>query len=184
MRPIRRRDRLDERRLAALLESERPQPSDDLVRRLAAELHSPRGRGLLTHRLVLASVVSIVALVALGSIGGIGSAFAAAGKAASSVVKTASNSSNSNSSSSSNSKIKICHATGSLTNPYVEIEVSTSGLNGHGGHTGDIIPAPTGGCPGGKTPGEDQYKPGKGSGDKNQVHFKEGKCKEKKDKKK
>lgn len=80
-------------------------------------------------------------------------------------------------------RIKICHATGSITNPYVEIEVGANGLNGHGGHTGDIIPAPAGGCPGGDTPGEDQYKPGKGCGDKNHVHFKEGECKEKKEKK-
>lgn len=33
------------------------------------------------------------------------------------------------------------------------------------------------------SPGDDQYKPGKGCGDKNHVHFKEGQCKDKKDKK-
>lgn len=46
-------------------------------------------------------------------------------------------------------KITICHATGSETNPYVEITISVNGLNGHGGHHdgADIVPAPAGGCP-------------------------------------
>jgi hypothetical protein len=46
-----------------------------------------------------------------------------------------------------NGKITICHATSSNTNPYNEITVSINGLNGHGTHAGDIIPAPAGGCP-------------------------------------
>jgi hypothetical protein len=44
-------------------------------------------------------------------------------------------------------KITICHATGSEKNPYVKITVSVNGLNGHGGHSGDIIPVPANGCP-------------------------------------
>ena len=47
----------------------------------------------------------------------------------------------------SDGKITICHATGSQTNPYNEITVSVDGLNGHGTHEGDIIPAPEAGCP-------------------------------------
>ncbi len=43
--------------------------------------------------------------------------------------------------------ITICHATGSASNPYVVITISTNGLNGHGDHEGDIIPMPAGGCP-------------------------------------
>ena len=46
-----------------------------------------------------------------------------------------------------NGKITICHATGSNTNPYNKITVSFNGLNGHGNHVNDIIPAPAGGCP-------------------------------------
>jgi Tol biopolymer transport system component len=47
-----------------------------------------------------------------------------------------------------NEKVTICHATGSATNPYVEITISDQGvLNGHLKHDGDIIPAPAGGCP-------------------------------------
>lgn len=44
-------------------------------------------------------------------------------------------------------KITICHATGSVKNPYVMITVSVNGLDGHGSHNRDIIPAPAGGCP-------------------------------------
>jgi len=47
-----------------------------------------------------------------------------------------------------NNKISLCHATGSATNPYVEISVSVDGAtNGHAKHPGDIIPAPADGCP-------------------------------------
>jgi hypothetical protein len=44
-------------------------------------------------------------------------------------------------------RITICHATGSETNPYNEIIVSVNGLNGHGTHEDDLIPAPEEGCP-------------------------------------
>jgi hypothetical protein len=44
-------------------------------------------------------------------------------------------------------KIMICHATGSVKNPYVLITVDINGLNGHNQHAGDIIPAPAAGCP-------------------------------------
>ncbi len=44
-------------------------------------------------------------------------------------------------------KITICHATGSDKNPYNNITVSVNGLNGHGKHERDIIPAPAGSCP-------------------------------------
>jgi hypothetical protein len=47
--------------------------------------------------------------------------------------------------------ITICHATGSATNPFVEITIDENGLNGHGDHPDDIIPAPAGGCPGATT---------------------------------
>jgi hypothetical protein len=44
-------------------------------------------------------------------------------------------------------KIKICHATGSVSNPYEKIKISASALNGHGDHACDLIPAPDAGCP-------------------------------------
>ncbi|MEX2195177.1 MAG: hypothetical protein WD844_07805 [Thermoleophilaceae bacterium] len=45
-------------------------------------------------------------------------------------------------------KTTICHATGSDTNPYVEITIANPALPAHRRH-GDIVPAPAGGCPGG-----------------------------------
>ncbi len=44
-------------------------------------------------------------------------------------------------------KVKICHATGNPTNPYIELEVSFIGLDGHANDKNDLIPAPAGGCP-------------------------------------
>lgn len=43
-------------------------------------------------------------------------------------------------------KITICHATGSVTNPFTEITINENSLRGHADHSGDIIPAPVGGC--------------------------------------
>jgi hypothetical protein len=45
-------------------------------------------------------------------------------------------------------KVTLCHATGSTTNPYVEITVADAGAtNGHAKHAGDIIPMSETGCP-------------------------------------
>ena len=54
-------------------------------------------------------------------------------------------------------KVSICHATGSESNPYVQITVSENSLkgNGHASHAGDLIPAPAAGCPGGGHDGGD-----------------------------
>jgi hypothetical protein len=53
-----------------------------------------------------------------------------------------------------NGKTTICHATGSETNPYVQITVSNNALAAHSRHQGgrDIIPAPKEGCPPGEQP--------------------------------
>ena len=50
-------------------------------------------------------------------------------------------------------KQTLCHATGSSTNPYVEITISNNGVPAHDRHQNDedIIPAPAGGCPGGSS---------------------------------
>jgi Ca2+-binding RTX toxin-like protein len=47
-----------------------------------------------------------------------------------------------------NEKVTICHATGSATNPYVEITISVNALPAHLRHQDgrDIIPAPVTGC--------------------------------------
>lgn len=46
-------------------------------------------------------------------------------------------------------KTTLCHATGSDTNPYVEITISDRAVKAHDHHQDgrDIIPAPAGGCP-------------------------------------
>jgi hypothetical protein len=46
-------------------------------------------------------------------------------------------------------KTTICHATGSATNPYVEITIPPPAIQAHARHQDgrDIIPAPAGGCP-------------------------------------
>ncbi|MFL5913803.1 MAG: hypothetical protein ACJ768_24975 [Gaiellaceae bacterium] len=47
-------------------------------------------------------------------------------------------------------KMTVCHATGSATNPYVEISIPPPAVRAHSRHQDgrDIIPAPAGGCPG------------------------------------
>lgn len=46
-------------------------------------------------------------------------------------------------------RVTICHATAAANNPYVTITVSVNStvLEGHRAHSGDLIPAPSGGCP-------------------------------------
>ncbi|HJR26766.1 MAG TPA: hypothetical protein VJ804_14910, partial [Acidimicrobiales bacterium] len=54
-------------------------------------------------------------------------------------------------------KITICHATGSASNPFVEITISVNAIPAHLNHQEgrDIIPAPGGRCPGGVVDPED-----------------------------
>ena len=42
--------------------------------------------------------------------------------------------------------VTICHATNSLSSPYIQMTVSESAVAAHQGHDGDIIPAPPTGC--------------------------------------
>src|SRR5687767_38727 len=49
------------------------------------------------------------------------------------------------------SKVTICHATRSATNPYEMVTVSDNG-RAHAGHGNDINPAPATGCPAGEGP--------------------------------
>lgn len=61
-----------------------------------------------------------------------------------------------------NGKVTICHATGSYTNPYVEITISVNALGAHYRHQNneDIIPAPPYGCPNGEVAeGEGEPEP-------------------------
>jgi hypothetical protein len=51
-------------------------------------------------------------------------------------------------------KETICHATGSVTHPYVQITISENAVEAHRRHQNgqDIIPAPAAGCPGEPVP--------------------------------
>jgi hypothetical protein len=46
-------------------------------------------------------------------------------------------------------RVTICHATGSATNPYVEITIPETAVRAHQRHQDgrDVVPAPEGGCP-------------------------------------
>jgi hypothetical protein len=59
-------------------------------------------------------------------------------------------------------KVTLCHRTGSQTNPYVMITVSTSAIPAHTKH-GDIIPAPAAGCPAVAPTAPKNAKPGNGN---------------------
>ena len=63
-------------------------------------------------------------------------------------------------------KTTLCHATGSETNPYVTITISNHAVEAHRRHQHgeDIIPAPSGGCPGGTSGGDNPGTPGGGGG--------------------
>jgi hypothetical protein len=45
-------------------------------------------------------------------------------------------------------KRTVCHRTASKTRPYVKLRLSAKQLAAHAKHAADIIPAPSGGCPG------------------------------------
>jgi hypothetical protein len=95
-------------------------------------------RRFVPGRLAAGFALTLVFLVAAGSLGGIGHAASAAGKAVSAVTTAASPRA---------TTVSICHATGTPSSPYVLTTVSSSGLGGHGSHSGDLVPAPSGGCP-------------------------------------
>jgi hypothetical protein len=52
-------------------------------------------------------------------------------------------------------KVTICHATGSMSNPYVVITVDVHALKAHASHQDgrDVIPVPSAGCPAAGTTG-------------------------------
>ena len=186
------------------LRDARPRARDELVTGIVDRVSS--ARTLRAPRLAIAIAASVLTALLFASVGGLDYAAAAAKGAQEAVGKaakpnpsskgkddgnedvdndkdngTSNGKGNGNADDedaaerSGDGKTTICHATASSSNPYVTITISNSALSAHSNH-GDIVPAPAGGCPG-KTPGEDQYKPGKGCGDKNHVHFKEGQCK-------
>ena len=128
------------------------EPSDDFVRNLATEVRSSRVRTAMRSRRVLAAVVtSGLMLIPFAAFGGIGYAAQAAKSAAQSVSGGGSQSS-----------------------------AKTNGQgNAQGGSNtqGNVDSNSNSNTPATNTPDEDQYKPGKGCGDKNHEHDRENECK-------
>ena len=89
--------------------------------------------------------------------------------ACASVVSAGGNATNGNDDDDPNeAKVTICHKTGSATNPYVEITVS-SNSKGHSKHAGDIIPAPEDGCPTTGAPTDEDDEDDAGEANTNKV---------------
>jgi len=137
------------------LRSERPAPRPEFLRAVASRVDARRVRTSLRLRVAFASGLTLAMFVAVASVGAVSYAASGAQKAAKSfsfVLTSASNGTSTNATNTTGDKTTICHATGSVTNPYVEITISNSALDAHRRHQDreDIIPAPATGCPGGE----------------------------------
>ena len=143
------------------LRARRPQPRDEFVRTLAARVHAaPRFRHRVAAlRIALGSGVSALFVAALVPAGGLGYATGAVSRATTAVSHTVATthdpSHDANHDATHGDHVTsgqheygtpICHRTHSASNPFVYIRVSQEALHAHVAH-GDIIPAPTSGCP-------------------------------------
>lgn len=127
------------------------QPRDEFVRELSTEVRSSRTRtGLGSRRALAAALTSAALLIPFAAFGGIGYAAQAAKSAAQSI----SGGGNGNSQSSANSNGKGSNGSASA--------------NANGVQSSAVSSA---------NPADDQYKPGKGCGDKNHIHQRENECK-------
>jgi hypothetical protein len=165
-------------RIEALL-SDRPRAPRHLVSTIALQVERTervRGTGA---RVAMASAATLSAFVAAGVLGGVGSAASSVTKAAD-AVKTAL-SSNAQAPAAGNGEGANAPAGGNSANNAAGSSGNGSGQPG--GNTAVIAAAGNQGNGIGNgdgnphDPDNDQYKPGKGCGDKNHVHFKEGQCK-------
>lgn len=142
--------------LETLLRGSRPQPRDDFVAGLAAhvERRTP-ARGGLGRRLALVAAVTAAIAAVFGAFGGLGYAASAAAHAVTSA--------------------KPVRAVFELT-PSRSLQSSKE----HGKNDdkdGQKDERGKGGKDDDDNPSHDQYKPGKGCGDKNHVHARENECK-------
>lgn len=139
-----------------LLRAHRPEPRDEFATKLLGRVRAERprrGLRLAGRGAFAATALTAIAVAAAVAAGGVHTATTSLNGIVEVGKHTlASNNSNGNSS----QRETICHATGSASNPYVELTLPPSGVAGHEKHPGDIIPAPAGGC-GSQTPGHQQY---------------------------
>ena len=128
------------------------EPRDDFVRSLATEVRSSRVRtGVRSRRVLAAVVTSGLMLIPFAAFGGIGYAAQAAKSAAQSVSGGGSQSS-------------------AKTNGQGNAQGGSNTQSNVNSNSNSNTPATN-------TPDEDQYKPGKGCGDKNHEHERENECK-------
>jgi hypothetical protein len=139
-----------DRELEDRLRSLSAEPKDDFVRSLSTEVRKSRAHaGMRSRRLVAALVTSGLMLIPFVAFGGVSYAAAAAKSAAQAVGNTGNNNSGDNNKGNNNSGNN-------------NVGNNNSGDNNKGN---------------GNRPDEDQYKPGKGCGDKNHEHERENECK-------
>jgi hypothetical protein len=137
------------------------EPRDEFVRGLASEVRSRRVRtALRTRRGFAVALVSAALLIPFAAFGGVGYAKEAAKGAAQSVVQNdGGNGNKGNGNTGNNNKGNGNEGNNNTGNANV-------GDNNKGNGNG---------------PDDDQYKPGKGCGDKNHQHERENECKKLKD---
>jgi hypothetical protein len=158
---FRRKSEFDE--LERELRAHRPEPSDDLIRAVSHEFSRGLSIGRLAGaRLAFAAALSALLLAAFGALGG----FGYASKAASGQITAFTNLGGK-----SSGKGKSDNRSSSQNNNG-DNGNNGNGNNGNGnnGDNGDDDDDDD-------DPDDDQYKPGKGCGDKNHIHERENECK-------
>ena len=149
---FRRKSEFDE--LERGLRESRPEPSDDLIRTVSSRFwRGPSLRRLAAPRLAFAAALSALLLAAFGAFGG----FGYASKAASGQITAFTN---------VKGKSSGNGVAASSSNRSSNNRDNNNGGNDNGDDDDDD-----------DGPDDDQYKPGKGCGDKNHVHERENECK-------
>ena len=148
--------------LESELRKRRPEPRSEFLSSLAADVSRYRGNRM-GARVALAGALSVAMLTIFAGLGGIGYA-ASAARQATSVTKVA-------------RVVGLSHAKPAAVKPHARPARATSAgtalRSSAWRSSGGLLLAQKSG----KGPADDQYKPGKGCGDKNHVHLRENECK-------
>jgi hypothetical protein len=150
--------------LESSLRHERPRPARELAHRIGLMVERSERPRTASGRIVIAASVTCALLVVAGALGGIGRA-ASSVEGAATAVRTAV------------AAVTIRTVNGGNQGGTANSQASGSSQGGEdsngedGNDEGDD-----------NDPGDDQYKPGKGCGDTQHVHFKAAQCKDEKNK--